>query len=116
MLKKKWECNEAVHQLFIDFKKAYDSVRKETLYNILIEFGIIPLQLVRLIKLRLSVTCSRVRVGKYFSDLFPIQNGLGKKSRCFMAITFQLCFRLCHYEGSDKPGWLEIERYTSASS
>jgi hypothetical protein len=27
MLEKKWEYNEAVHQLFIDFKKAYDSVR-----------------------------------------------------------------------------------------
>ena len=38
-LKKKWECNEAVHQLFIDFKKAYDSVRREVLYNILKEFG-----------------------------------------------------------------------------
>jgi hypothetical protein len=25
-----------IHQLFIDFKKAYDSVRKEVLYNILI--------------------------------------------------------------------------------
>jgi len=29
-----------VHQLFIDFKKAYDSVRREVLYKILIEFGI----------------------------------------------------------------------------
>jgi hypothetical protein len=38
--KKKWEYNEAVHQLFIDFKKAYDSVRREVLYNILNEFGI----------------------------------------------------------------------------
>ncbi len=28
MLEKKWGYNEAVHQLFIDFKKAYDSVRK----------------------------------------------------------------------------------------
>jgi len=27
-----------VHQLFIDFKKAYDSFRREVLYNILIEF------------------------------------------------------------------------------
>ena len=35
-LRKKWEYNEAVHQLFIDFKKAYDSVRREVLYNILI--------------------------------------------------------------------------------
>jgi hypothetical protein len=37
---KKWEHNEAVHQLFVDFKKAYDSVRREALYNILAEFGI----------------------------------------------------------------------------
>ena len=27
--RKKWEYNEPVHQLFIDFKKAYDSVRRE---------------------------------------------------------------------------------------
>jgi hypothetical protein len=38
VLKKK-EYNETVHQLFIDFKKAYDSVRREVLYNILIESG-----------------------------------------------------------------------------
>jgi hypothetical protein len=37
---RKREYNETVHQLFIDFKKAYDSVRREVLYNILIEFGI----------------------------------------------------------------------------
>ena len=28
-LKKKWTYNGAVHKLFIDFKKAYDSVRKK---------------------------------------------------------------------------------------
>jgi hypothetical protein len=28
---KKWEDNETVHQLFIDFKKSYDSVRREVL-------------------------------------------------------------------------------------
>jgi hypothetical protein len=36
--------NEKIHQLFIDFKKVYDSVRREILYNILIEFGI-PMKL-----------------------------------------------------------------------
>jgi hypothetical protein len=35
---KKWEYNEAVHQLLIDLKKAYDLVWREVLYNILIEF------------------------------------------------------------------------------
>jgi hypothetical protein len=49
ILEKKWEYSETVHQLFIDFKKAYDSVRREVLYNILIEF-VIPMKLVRLIK------------------------------------------------------------------
>ena len=50
ILEKKREYNEAVHQLFIDFKKAYDSVRREVLYNILMEFGV-PKELVRLKKI-----------------------------------------------------------------
>ena len=52
-LRKKWEYNEAVHQLFIGFKKAYVSVRREVLCNILIEFDI-PMKLVRLIKMWLD--------------------------------------------------------------
>jgi hypothetical protein len=49
-LEKKWKYIEAVHQLFIDFKKAYESARRGVVYNILIEFGI-PRKLVRLIKI-----------------------------------------------------------------
>ena len=64
-----------MHQLFIDFKKAYGSVRREVLCNILVEFGI-PMKLVRLIKMCLNETCSRIRVGKYLSDTFPIRNDL----------------------------------------
>jgi hypothetical protein len=64
-----------VHHLFIDFKKAYDSVRREALYNILIEIGI-PKKLIRLIKMCLTETYSRVRVGKNLSEMFPIRKGL----------------------------------------
>jgi hypothetical protein len=38
ILERKWEYNGTVRHLFIDFKKAYDSVRSEVLYSILIEF------------------------------------------------------------------------------
>ena len=50
MLDRKWKYSEAVRQLFIDFKKAYDSVRMEVLYNTVMEFGI-PKKLIRLIKM-----------------------------------------------------------------
>ena len=72
---KKQEYNEVVHQLFIGFKKGYDSLRREVLYNILIQFDI-PMKLVRLIVMHLTETYSRVLVGKNLSDMFPIMNGL----------------------------------------
>ncbi|KAJ4433885.1 hypothetical protein ANN_16198 [Periplaneta americana] len=61
IMEKKWEYKGTAHQLFIDFKKAYDSVKREVLNDILIEFGI-PKKLVRLIKMCLSETYSRVRI------------------------------------------------------
>jgi hypothetical protein len=64
-----------VHQLFIDFKKAYDSVKREVLYNILLEFGVLK-KIVRLINVCLNETYCKFRVGKLLSDKFPIQNGL----------------------------------------
>ena len=51
--RKKYIYNEAVHQLFMDFKEAYDSIRREVLYIILIEFDI-PMKLVRLLKMCLD--------------------------------------------------------------
>jgi hypothetical protein len=39
ILQKKLEHSETVHQRFIDFKRAYDSVEREVLHNIILEFG-----------------------------------------------------------------------------
>jgi hypothetical protein len=64
VLEKKWEYNGTVHQLFIDFKKAYDSIKREVLYNILLEFGV-PKKLVRLIKTCLNETYGKVSIGKF---------------------------------------------------
>jgi hypothetical protein len=75
ILEKKLEHNGTVHQLFIDFNKAYDSIRREVLYNTVIEFGI-PRKLAELIKMCLNETYSTLCRGKYQSDKFPFQNGL----------------------------------------
>jgi len=48
------------------------------LYNILTEIGIL-IQPVRLIKMCLNETCSRVWVSKHLSDVFPIKNGLKQR-------------------------------------
>ena len=45
------------------------------MYNILIEFDI-PMKPAKLIKMCLDETYSRVRVGKYLSDMCPIKNDL----------------------------------------
>jgi hypothetical protein len=72
---KKWEYNEAVHQLFTDYKKSYDSVKREVLYNIFSEFGI-SMKLVRLTEMCLNESYSKVGVDKHLSRMFPIRNGL----------------------------------------
>ena len=66
--------NQAVNQLFMNFKKAYDLVRREVLYNILNEFGI-PMKVVKLIKTCLTEMYTRVRVGKNLFAMFPIRKG-----------------------------------------
>jgi hypothetical protein len=56
--------NKTVHQLYRDFKKAYDSVWREIFYNIVIEFGV-SMKSVRLIKMCLNETYSKVHIGKH---------------------------------------------------
>jgi hypothetical protein len=69
-----------VHQLFINFKKAYyDSVKREVCYIIPLEFDI-PKKLVMVTKMCLNETCSKVHVDKLLSDKFPIQNGLKQRN------------------------------------
>jgi hypothetical protein len=69
------EYNEAVRQLFIDFKEAYDPFRRSAVFNILTESGIV-MKLVRLIKMCVNETFNRVYVGKNLSDTFSTKSGL----------------------------------------
>ena len=69
-----WTSSSALYRL-----QESDSVTREVLYKILMEFGI-PRKLLILINLSLTKTYSRVRVGKNVSDRFPIRNGLNKET------------------------------------
>jgi hypothetical protein len=71
----KLDYNETVHQLFIDFKKTSDLVISEVLYNIPIHLGI-PMELVRLIKVCLNESHSKVCICMLVTGSFSIQNCL----------------------------------------
>jgi hypothetical protein len=70
----------------MNFKKDYDSIRKDVLYNLLIDFRIL-VKLVRLTKMCLNDTYSRVRVGKNLFNMFAIINGL-KQEDASSLLTF----------------------------
>jgi hypothetical protein len=78
-----------MHQLFIDFKKAYDSSKREVLHNILLQFGI-PKKLVRLIKMCLNETYSKFHASKYLSDTLPTQNDLKQGDILSLLFNFAL--------------------------
>ena len=96
--RKKWEFNGAVHQELLNFKEVYDSVRSESLCNILIDFRI-ALKLGWLTEMSVNGEQNEVRISRHLFDAFPIHNGW-KERRCFIAIAFQLCFRIHNSECS----------------
>jgi hypothetical protein len=87
----------------MDFSKAYDLVRREVLYNILIQFGI-PRKLVRLIKMCLNETYSKIPIGKHLSGAFSVKNGL-KQGHALSPLLFN--FALSMPSGRSK----KIKRY-----
>jgi hypothetical protein len=91
-------------QLFIDLK-ACSKVRRQVLYNILIEFGM-PMKLLRLIKICLNETCGKVRASKNLPYAFPIQNDLSP-------LLFNFAVECANQESSRKSGSTGIEWNTS---
>jgi hypothetical protein len=73
---------------------AYDLVRREVLYNILIEFGI-AMKLVGLIKMCLTEMYSTFWARKNLSDIFPVRNGFKQEDAlCPLFFNFALDYAI----------------------
>jgi sorting nexin-29 len=75
---------------YIDFLKTCDSIKREVLYNILVEFRV-PMKLVRLIKMSLNEMYCNVCIGKHLSGNSPVQNGL-KQGDALLLLFFNFVF------------------------
>lgn len=68
-LEKFYEYDKQLHQLYVDFKQAYDSLDRGKIYKIMREFGI-PSKLIRLTEMTLKGTVCKVRVEQDLSESF----------------------------------------------
>ena len=75
IFEKLYEFNIDIHQLFIDFRQAYDSIHRESLFLILREMGIHP-KLRRLVRLTLTNSTAMVKIKNDKTEVFEIKKGL----------------------------------------
>jgi hypothetical protein len=74
-LEKAWEHNVEIHQIFVDFQKAYDSIRRNNHYAIMAHFGI-PGKLIRLTKASMENSTYHVKIETIMTSGFNVGTGL----------------------------------------
>src|ERR1700744_3058784 len=79
-MEKSWEFNITIHQLFVDFKQAYDSLDRNVFFSIMEEFCI-PMKLTRLTKATLMDTKCRILIQNSPLDPFDIDTGFKQGDR-----------------------------------
>jgi sorting nexin-29 len=85
ILEKACEYKVDIHQLYIDYKQTYDTIHRAELVEIMKEFGI-SMKLVRLVKMTLANTNSKVKL----SPSFETTNGL-RQGDLLTTLLFNLC-------------------------
>lgn len=75
IMERMWEFGIDIHQLFVDFKQAYDSINRSSLWGSMAELGI-PSKYIRLVKATMVGSKSCVRVQGDLSKVFEVSCGL----------------------------------------
>lgn len=88
IIEKKYEYRQNMWQVFVDFRKAYDSVYRDNLYNIINDF-VFPRKLIKLTKMCMEEIKYRVRVDNKLSSPFTVDTGL-KQDDSLSPVLFNL--------------------------
>jgi len=72
---KHYEYNKPLHLLFIDFKQAYDSIKRKSLWKSIEKFGI-PSKLVKMVKACIEGSRCITKYGNNYSEEFEATVGL----------------------------------------
>jgi hypothetical protein len=84
LVEKAVEHNQSLYSLFIDLRKAYDSIPRQALWTVLDKVGVPP-KMLRIITSLHEHMLAVVRVGNTTTDSISVQNGL--RQDCTLAPT-----------------------------
>jgi len=69
------EYNIELHNIFIDFSQAFDTVKRDVIHNSLTKYNV-PDKLIKLMKLTMQRTKMKVKVNKSYSAWFETKTGV----------------------------------------
>ena len=72
---KYYEYNIDLHNIFIDFSQAFDTVHRDAIHNSLMKHNV-PDKLIKLIKLIMQQTKMKVKVNNSYSEWFETKTGV----------------------------------------
>jgi len=75
IIKKGYEYNTDIHNIFIDYTHAFDSIQRNKILDSLIQYKIPP-KLIRLVKLTLENTMAKVKVNNVYTSEFRVESGV----------------------------------------
>jgi hypothetical protein len=64
-----------IHMLFMDFKQAFESVRRGELYEVMLRMRIL-VQIISLVRMTMDNTSAKVKVGNKLGEPFPFNAGV----------------------------------------
>jgi hypothetical protein len=97
-----------IHQLYIDYKQAYDNINRTELVEIMKEFGI-PMKLVRLVRMTLANANSKVKIQGKLSPSFETVIGL-RQGDSLSTLLFNLCMEKIIRNARNNPGGTNFNR------